>query len=83
MTKLKSKSRLPGLDYQTQNRIQDIAIANGVVLTYNQMQQFANYRADPVFAKTCDKAILYLVMTPAQRERFDRLREQDLYHTSY
>ena len=68
------KSKLPRLDYAQQNHIQDIATAHGVILTYQQMQQFAQYRANAAFSKTSDKQILYVVMTPTQRQQFDRTR---------
>lgn len=70
----RSKSKLPSLDYQQQNHIQNVAIAHGTLLSEAQMKQFASYKADKAFVKSTDAQLLYLVMTPAQRAAFDRTR---------
>jgi hypothetical protein len=71
---LKSKGKVSELSYEEQNHIQNIAIAHGVMLTYNQQKQFAKYRAEAAFSNSTDAQILYVVMTPSQRERFDAIR---------
>lgn len=74
MGQLRKKNKLPKLDYQKQNHIQDIAINNGTILTYRQMQEFAQYRSAVSFGSASDKQILWVIMTPAQREKFDKTR---------
>lgn len=64
------------LSYYEQNQAQNIGSRYGVILTDGQMQKYYKYRADAAFSKTSDPEVLYMVLTPTQRERFDLKKKE-------
>ena len=63
---------------QERSQARNIATHCGVSLTEEQVNAYVKYRQDPAYYQSSDQALLYLCLTPVERDKFDTKRRMDI-----